>query len=262
MLIDPRVRNINIDGKERMRVHRQVLSNRKMIKSVFYEFYRICLKMDANLFSGEGKKVEIGAGVGIFNEISPSVISTDIIEGENLDLVLDAQNMCFRDNSIRAIFGINCFHHLNNPGQFFNEIARVLVSGGGCVLIEPYYGIFSEFVHKNIHAEEYFDKRQKIWEYPGINKGAMSNANQALSYIVFKRDVEKFFASYPGLEIVTSCKVNNYLRYLCSGGIKFRQLLPDFMIPVLKGFETILIPFNSITALHHVIVIRKKRSLI
>ena len=88
--------------------------------------------------------------------------------------------------------------------------------------------------------------------------GVATNANQALSYIIFVRDRKTFEAEFPGLEIVKVAPLHNYLRYFLSGGLNFKQLLPDFMIPVLRGLETLLQPVAYVTGLHHQIVIRKK----
>jgi hypothetical protein len=51
--------------------------------------------------------------------------------------------------------------------------------------------------------------------------------------------------------------LTNYLRYLLSGGLNFRQLVPDRLLPVIKLLEGALRPARNILALHHVIVIRK-----
>jgi hypothetical protein len=56
----------------------------------------------------------------------------------------------------------------------------------------------------------------------------MEGANQALSYIVFERDRERFERLFPDLEIVEQSWIANYPRYLLSGGLNFRQLLPTF----------------------------------
>ena len=153
-------------------------------------------------------------------------------------MVVDAQNMPFENNSVRAIYGINCFHHFPNPNLFFKELERVLDRGCGCVLIDPYYGTVAKRFYKKIFDTETFDMNQKEWVNESL--GFMNGANQALSYIVIQKPL------------------NNYMRYVLSGGLNFRQILPSFFSPVIKLFEFMFIPFNSIFALHHIIVIRKK----
>jgi SAM-dependent methyltransferase len=186
----------------------------------------------------------------------PEILSTDIKTAPNLDMVVDAQNMPFEANSIRGIYGINCFHHFPNPNLFFNELERVLNPGGGCVLIDPYYGFVASRFYKRIFDTETFDKTQKEW----VNKdlGYMMGANQALSYIVFMRDKKKLEELHPNLEIVLQRPLNNYMRYLLSGGLNFREILPSFFTPLIKLGEYILTPFRRILGLHHIIVIRKK----
>jgi SAM-dependent methyltransferase len=222
---------------------------------VFRGFYDYCINTDKKYFQGSGQRIEIGAGVSFFKNIYPEIVSTDIKKADNLDRVLDALDMDLNDNSVRAFYGLNCFHHFPEPRKFFSELQRTLVKGGGCVLIEPYYGPIAAKMYKNLFDTETFDKNQESWE---SESGYMLGANQALSYIVFVRDKKKFEKEYPGLEIVRIKVMNNYLRYLISGGLNFRSLLPTFMSPVIKLTEFVISPFNRLLGLHYAIVIRKK----
>ena len=103
---------------------------------------------------------------------------------------------------------------------------------------------------------ESFDKNQKDWNY--ISNGPMMGANQALSYVVFFRDLNEFLSKNPNLEIVHTTILNNYLRYLFSGGLNFKQLVPSWFEKPIKLMEFLLRPINKIFALHHIVVIRKK----
>jgi nucleoside-diphosphate-sugar epimerase len=132
---------------------------------------------------------------------------------------------------------------------------KVLQKGGGVVLIDPYYGFLSNLFYKRAFKTEFFDKDQLAWD---TEASVMLDANQALTYIVFVRDREMFLREFPGLEIVESKVFNNYIRYVCSGGLNFKQLLPNIAIPFLKLLEVLMRPVNKIFGLHHVIVLRKK----
>jgi hypothetical protein len=85
----------------------------------------------------------------------------------------------------------------------------------------------------------------------------MHGANQALSYLVFVRDRKVFEQKYPGLEIVHQELCSSHWKYLLSGGLNFRQLLPDWMAPVIGFFGVLLAPFNRLFSLHHIVVLRK-----
>ena len=64
----------------------------------------------------------------------------------------------------------------------------------------------------------------------------MNEAN-ALSFIVFKRDREFFLQEFPKFEIVYEKIYSNYLRYLLSGGLNFRQFVPDFCLPAVERLK-------------------------
>lgn len=254
-LADPRLKGIDVDSDELVKVHRQIMLEKPMMNQVFKGFYISCMKFDEKYFSSSGSRIEIGAGVSFFKDLYPEIISTDIKKAENLDKVLNALDMDLADNSVRAFYGLNCFHHFPEPRKFFNELERTLVKGGGCVLIEPYYGPVASKMYKNLFDTETFDPQQENWE---SESGYMLGANQALSYIVFVRDKVKLEAEFPNLEIITTKVMNNYLRYLISGGLNFRSLLPSFMSPIIKFIEFVLQPFNNVLGLHYAIIIRKK----
>jgi SAM-dependent methyltransferase len=255
-LKDPRLETVDFDSDELLIIQKKILREKRMMRAVFEYFYRCCRRLDDKYFSGEGLRIEIGAGASFFNELFPDVLITDIKKAEHLDRVIDAQRMDLPEGSVRAVYGINCFHHLPEPELFFQELERVLVPGGGCILIDPYYGPFAGLLLTRLFKTESFDKSQAGWNTE--SRGVMVGANQALSYIVFIRDRETFQQKFPGLEIVAAHPLNNYLQYLFSGGLNFRQLLPDAMLPVVKVIEFLLTPFSRILALHHIIVLRKK----
>jgi SAM-dependent methyltransferase len=259
LLGDPRLRNVDYDSDELLNLHRQILLEKRMMREVFAEFYDECIRLDHEHFTGQGRRVEIGAGVSFFKELHPEITSTDIKKSQTLDMVVDAVNMPFEDGSVRAFYGINCFHHFPDPDRFFDELKRTLVSGGGCVLIEPYHGFVAQRVFRQLFATETFDVTQAEWKNEANR--VMSGANQALSYIVFIRDRGKWQARHPGLELVDCRPMNNHLRYLLSGGLNFRSLLPGFSAPFIKLVEWMLTPLNHVLALHHVIVIRKNNQL-
>lgn len=258
LLRDPTVAGLDMDGPDRLGLHRTILQRKSMLREVFTEFHRLFWRLDQQYLNGEGLQVELGAGVAPMRESYPQVLATDVVFGEHLDLVIDAERMDLEDQTVRTVYGQNCFHHFMHPDRFFAELERVLVPGGGAILLEPYYGSFASFVFKRLFPTEGFDKTAASWE-EGI-RGPMGGANQALSYIVFVRDRAWFEERHPSLAVVHSERVNNYLKYLLSGGLNFRQLLPDASGPIIEGVQRCLSPLNAWLSLHHVIVLRKQPS--
>jgi SAM-dependent methyltransferase len=257
LLAAPETTQVDVDSLRRLQSHKTVLARKAMLREVFQEMHRQFLALDRQYFRETGGlRVELGAGVAPIKDTDPDVLATDIVPAPFLDRVLDAQKMDLPDASVHAFYGQNCFHHFPEPARFFDEIVRVVKPGGGVILIEPFHGPFAAFLFKRLFRTEGFDKTMPGWNVP--MEGPMNGANQALSYVVFTRDRALFEQRYPQLEIVMQEPLTNYVRYLVSGGLNFRQLLPDAFIPLLKFKERLLYPVRRLLALHHIIVVRRK----
>ncbi|HEY3865832.1 MAG TPA: methyltransferase domain-containing protein [Solirubrobacteraceae bacterium] len=257
LLTLPEVEDIDIDDVNRIEVHAAVLRDKPMLAAVFRECHELMLSLDRRTFGDTpGLRVELGAGVAPIAMTFSEVLATDVVPSAGLDRVLDAQDIDLPDGSVRALYGQNCFHHFPDPLGFLTEAARVVAPGGGVVLIEPYYGPVASVLFKRLFASEGFDKTMPGWTTDAT--GPMYGANQALSYIVFKRDRARFERELPSLELVEMFPLGNYLRYLLSGGLNFRQLVPSFTEHVLRTLEWALAPARGALALHHVVVLRRR----
>lgn len=251
------LKKIDVNSEDRINAHRKIINNKNLIRNVFKEYHNLFLELDEKFFDYNGKRVELGAGSYPIKESFKDVLSTDIVKTSNIDLKVDAENMPFEKNTIRSIFMQNTFHHISDPSKFFSECDRVLGSNGGIIMVEPYYGILSSLIFPFLHENESFDKKQDNWKNAALSP--MKNANQALSYVVFKKNLNEFNKNFPNLEIVHHKTLNNYLRYLISGGLNFKQLLPDSFESLIKFIEFLLSPLSDQLSLFHVLVIRKNK---
>lgn len=255
LLREPLITDLDVDGEERIRLHGEIINRKPMIREVFRETHALMLGIAEQFRSVPGVRIELGAGVAPIRNLAPDVAATDVVAGAHLDRTLDAESMDLPDESVSVFFAQNTFHHFPHPRLFFAEIQRTLAPGGGVILLEPYYGPVASFVFKRLFSTEGFDKHFPEWETP--TTGPMNGANQALSYIVFVRDRLRLESEFPELRIEEMRVVPNYLKYLLSGGLNFRQLVPNFMVPVVGGMENLLSPANSVLGLHHIVVLRK-----
>ena len=255
-LREPEVEAMPVDGPERLAAHRRVLERKPMIRGVFVDFHRLFAELDATMLRGQGQVIELGAGVYPVKESYPHVLATDVVAAPFLDRTLDAGDMDLADGSVRAFYLQNVFHHFPDPARFFAELERTLVPGGGAILIEPNDGLLASFLYPRLFASEGFDKTAPGWTTDV--GGPMSGANQALSHVVFDRDLARFTQQFPGLEIVHRDVAGNWLRYLLSGGLNFRQLWPAALAPVVSGIEWLLRPLRRVLGLHRVIVLRRR----
>jgi SAM-dependent methyltransferase len=257
LLREPTLRELDVDAEERLEFHRAILRRKRILSSVFADNHRLFKKMADQWLPAVGMEIELGGGSAAMRESYPEVLATDIVPGKHLDLVLNAERMDLPNESVRVFYCQNCFHHFSYPGQFFSELERTLVPAGGVVILDPYYGPLASFLHKRMFTTEGFDKNYPTWETPVA--GPMSGANQALSYIVFVRDRARFQREHPSLRVVHQETVGSYLRYVVSGGLNFRQLLPNWSTGAVRLMETLTSPLSRWLAVHHVIVIRKDR---
>jgi SAM-dependent methyltransferase len=132
LLKEPMTRSLDVNASEMSIAHRQVLLKKHCLRRLFQGFYAQCHELDQQHFGTcEGMRVEIGSGSSIIKEFLPDVTTTDIKPLPFVDMVVDAQDMPFENNSVRALYGINVFHHLPQPRSFFKELNRVLQPGGG-----------------------------------------------------------------------------------------------------------------------------------
>ncbi len=255
-LQEPEVAGCPVDGLARFEAHRAVLRRKRMIRGVFEEFHACFTALDQRYFAGEGLRVELGAGVFPVSETVPGVLATDVVPAPHLDRVLDAGAMALADGSVRAFYLQNVFHHFPDPSRFFSELERTLVPGGGAILIEPASGPLASVLYPRLFATEGYDKQAPDWRTPV--GGPMSGANQALSHLVFDRDIARFEREHPGLAVVHRDVLGNWPRYLASGGLNFRPLLPGFATGLVRAGEWLLSPLRGLLGLHRVIVLRKR----
>ena len=242
----------DIDSPEATLEHAKLIQSRYFLRKIYENHYNF-FKSETESLS-EGIVLELGSGGGFLKKIIPSAITSDVVRVPTLNLTLSATHLPFKDRTVAAIVMINVFHHVQDVGLFLKEAERVLIPGGKVVMVEPAHTLFSYLIYKNFHYEP-FDPTQKEWALE--RGGRMSMANDALPWIVFRRDREKFTREYPALKIV---EVREFLpfSYILSGGVSMPQLLPNFLYPVVEWIERVISIFNGQLGLFMKIVVQKE----
>jgi len=247
----PEAREIkNLDDPQATVLHSQIIKKKVFLRELYTDFYKIfkeAIDRNAKML------VELGSGGGFIKEIIPAVVTSDIIKLPNVDMAFSAEQMLFKSGSVDAFFMIDVLHHIKKPGVFLTEAQRCLKSGGKMVMIEPANTLWGRFIYKNFH-HEVFDTSAG-WEMD--KTGPVSDANGALAWIIFKRDREIFESQFPNLKI-RSIGFHTPLRYILSGGLTYRQLLPSFMYGFVSFLEICLRPFNKWIGMFETIVLEKQ----
>lgn len=214
--------SIDLNSPDRFYEIQAILKEKASLKALYLEVYQKyvdCIKRSPS----NGIALEIGSGGGFAKEVIPQLVTSDIIPYPHVDRVMDATQLDFPDNSLSCICLYNVLHHIPNTPAFFREAIRCLVPGGHVFMVEPYPGWISTWVYRYLHHEG-FDKKVKEWEF--TSNGPVSDANNALPYVIFERDIEKFQREFPQLSIARYAP-HTPLRYWMTGGLKNWSLLPQ-----------------------------------
>ena len=223
--------DLPLDAPERTVLHGELIKSKRFTRELYRQWYREfteCLAL-----CPEGKFVELGSGGGFLKEIRPDVLTSDILQLDSNDLTFSALDMPFEDESLGALLMIDTFHHIPDSAQFLKEVSRCLKPAGRMLMIEPANSFFGRWIYQNFHHEP-FEPDAKEWIIP--SSGPMSGANGALPWIVFERDRDRLSQEFPDLK-VDSIQYRNPLLYLLSGGVSFKQLLPDISYSLVNWLD-------------------------
>lgn len=231
----------------------KLIKNRRMVKYCYNQWYK-AQKEDYESVPEKEKtsSIELGSGGSFLNLSIPHLIRTDVEEREGIAAV-DAQSLPYSDHSLSAIFMSHVLHHIPNVRLFFKEADRTLKKGGVISLIEVAHTPLARFIFSNFHTEPYNDQ-VKDWEFKSTHN---MDANQALSWVIFFRDKERFEKEFPNFEI-EKIQYMPWLTYLLSGGVTKPQMLPTFLDYFIIYIDKFFKIFNPLCALHWHIRIRKK----
>jgi SAM-dependent methyltransferase len=184
------------------------------------------------------------------------VITSDLKALPFVDLVARGEELPFRDGALRAVYGINVFHHLADIESFFSEIIRAVAPGGGCVLVEPFHGPLARVLFPNLSTMESYCPEALSWG-SGDRSRPASQANQALSYVVLRRGLSAWSERFPQLRLVSDAP-HTHLSYLLSGGVNFRQLVPTVLGRAAAAVERRTHLLNGFFGLQHTLVILRQ----
>ncbi|MBN2137213.1 MAG: class I SAM-dependent methyltransferase [Sedimentisphaerales bacterium] len=247
----PQTRHIeDLDDPAVTALHGRIIQSKGFLKRIYVDFYRQFL--EATPDSAGKVLVELGSGGGFIREVIGNVITSDILALPNVDKIFSAIEMPFEAASVDGFFMIDVLHHIADPRAFFREALRCLKVGGKIVMIEPANTVWSRFIYKNFHHEA-FDTGAG-WELG--EGGPLSHGNGALPWIIFSRDRKVFEEEFPSLRILRR-RNHSPLRYLLSGGLTLRQLVPSFTYPAVKALEYILSPLSGLLGMFQTIEIER-----
>lgn len=250
LLAHPRLRGLDLNDPRLTSLRRQIILDNSFLRQVYRSWYD---ELWAALPPDSGAVLELGSGGGFFQQVQPEVVTSEVIFLSHVDLMLDGRWLPFNDGSLRAILFTNVLHHIPQVRLFLAEAARCVRSGGVITMIEPWVTGWSRFVYTRLH-EENFDTCAVSWEFP--SNGPLSGANGALPWIIFDRDRTEFQEVFPQWRLET-IRLEMPFRYLVSGGVSLRPLMPGWSYSPWRSFEKLLTPWMSHWAMFAQVTLRR-----
>lgn len=230
LLAHPDTRDLSIDDPRTTVKRRGIIQKNGFLWRIYDEWYRL---ITACIPDGPGRVLELGSGAGFLGEYIPGLIASEVFPCFNIDLVLDGRRLPFSSGSLKAIAMVDVLHHVPDSRAFLGEAQRCLRPGGSVVMIEPWVSTWSRTIYTYLHHEP-FDPGSADWSFP--DTGPLSGANGALPWIIFQRDRAEFEREFCELQI-HAVRPFMPFRYLVSGGVSMRQLMPESTFNVWRRLE-------------------------
>jgi SAM-dependent methyltransferase len=249
-LAHPLTRGLSIDSPQTTELRRQIIRGNRFLQQIYREW---CGAISRRVPHVPGEVLELGSGGGILADYIPDAITSEVFPCSGIRMVADGRSLPLASGSLRAIVLVDVLHHIPEVRGFFREAARCLSPGGAVIMLEPWVSRWSRFVYTRFHHEP-FQSESPDWSFP--EQGPLSGANIALPWIVFERDRALFEAEFPELRIEQIQPLMPF-RYLVSGGVSMRSLMPGAATPLWRALEKSLEPWMRHWAMFALIVLRR-----
>lgn len=237
----PLARHIELDAARTIGIHKRIVESKALLTEVYRRFYAECLPAVSATADLPFPMIELGCGPSHIERYIPGVLKTDLVAHENVSRVVDAQSLPFADGGVRAVFLIDVLHHVEQPSRCLKEIERCLAVRGRAVLVEPSDSLLTKFMITHLHPSEVWNEDAPTWaNAPG---GRLSAANNAIPFLIFKRDRELFERHFPRLRI-RRLERHTLFAYYLSGGLSYRSLVPAALVPAVAALGKLARPIS------------------
>lgn len=221
LLAHPLTLGLDIDDPRTTALRRQIIRKNPFLRRIYEEWYTA---LASALPTGQEVVLELGSGAGFLPQFVPHVITSEVFFCPDVRIVLDGHRLPFPEAGLRGIVMTDVLHHLSEPRRFLREATRCVRPAGVIAMIEPWVSVWSRLVYGRLHQEPFLPA-SLTWEFP--DSGPLSGANSAMPWIIFERDRSQFENEFPEWQIET-IKPMMPFRYLVSGGVSMRNLMPGF----------------------------------
>ena len=249
-LAHPHTRNLDLDDPRTTQLRRRIIQEKSFLRRIYQEWYEAIAEA---LPMGKKPVLELGSGAGFLRDFVPDLVTSEVLHCPDVNVVLNGQEVPFADGALRGIAMTDVLHHIPQPRRFFAEAVRCVQIDGVIVMIEPWVTPWSHLVYAKLHHEP-FEPEATEWEFTA--DGPLSGANGALPWVIFERDRSQFREEFPQLRVQSIRPIMPF-RYLVSGGVSLRSLIPGWTYELWRGLESVLQPWMNSWAMFAIIVLSK-----
>ena len=252
-LAHPLTRGLSIDDPRTTEVRRRIIREKPFLRKIYEGWYR---ELARCVPAGAGECLELGSGAGFMEDYLPGLITSEVFPCPGVKMVVDARKLPFDEGSLRGIVMTDVLHHIPDAREFFREAARCVRPGGVIAMVEPWVSPWSRLVYTRLHHEP-FRPDAVEWGFP--ESGPLSGANGALPWILFHRDRVQFSFEFPQWRLAPIHRHTPF-RYLVSGGVSMRTLLPGVAHGPIRAAEWALSPLSAALAMFATVVLERTQA--
>jgi SAM-dependent methyltransferase len=230
LIAHPLTRGLDLDDPATTGLRRRIIEDKQLLREIYTEWYGMIARA---IPEGPGHVLELGSGPGFLADFVSGLISSDTFRCPGIRIVADGLHLPLAPGTLRGIAMTNVLHHLPDVRRFFSEAAASVRPDGVIVMVEPWVTPWSRLIYTRLHHEP-FEPDASDWEFPST--GPLSGANGALPWILFERDRQQFEREFPQWSIESIAPLMPF-RYLVSGGISLRSLMPAWSSAPWRALE-------------------------
>jgi len=199
--------------------------------------YRRLQEVIHSVSNGRGaaaeRTVEIGSGQALAADSGQRWLHSDMRDTGALDIRHAAERLPYADGSLDALVLKDTWHHIPDITAFVDEAHRALRPGGVVAVFDPYWGLLARFVYRFLHQERW-DARTSTW---GFSSSDPWDSNQALSYLMLRRDRGEFDRRFAAKFVVAEHGAVIGPSFLLSGGVSRRTSVSGALLHRLLDWE-------------------------